>query len=77
MADIHRQRSERLTEEQKQEAREWLDSKKPADFGLQEAYIWTAKHLVKVVEQQICHSPVKAKVPPPPALQYKYAGNRR
>ena len=50
--DIHRQRAERLTEEQKQQVREWLEQKKPADFGLQEAYIWTAKLLVEVVKQQ-------------------------
>lgn len=50
--DTRRQRAERLTEEQKQQVREWLENKKPVDFGIEEAYIWTAKRLVNAVEQQ-------------------------
>lgn len=51
--DIERQRAERLTEEQKQQVLVWLEQKKPADLGMGEAYIWTAKLLVQLVEQQL------------------------
>lgn len=50
--DIERQRAERLTEEQKRQVSEWLEQKKPADLGMGQAYIWTAKLLARVVEQQ-------------------------
>jgi transposase len=52
VADIHRQRGERLSSEQKQQVAQWLEEKQPVDFGLEQAYIWTAERIAAVVKQE-------------------------
>ena len=52
VADRHPQRGERLTDEQKQQLAQWLEEKQPMDFGLEQAYIWTAVRIAAVVEQE-------------------------
>lgn len=52
VADIRHRKPERLTQEQKRQLAQWLEEKQPADFGLEEAYIWTGKRVAALVEQQ-------------------------